>query len=485
MVPENRSLADYCATRHPGLDLHCFVPDPPTTKGEGRELRRLAAQYGWRTVIVVTFRPHISRARFILEQCFDGDLVMVGESDTRLCSQVGVCIRLRERCARRCSPVVEQTTPPRSLPSVRGAGRADDAPGSRAGLGVSAVVQRHPARSRRTRRKRRLVDAPHRRHGPPRTRTIRFAYLSGAGPPPCASSSAARCTSPPQLAPSMQIGSARDSSSSMGSQPSSPRNPSAAIAGINRQVTIGHDARSTLTAVCTQTSGSMCDARWPRSLRPRGTYRRRRVLRMCGTRSIDPRRAPLPGREFIAKPPKRRAISCTRKYLVWRRARIRECHRVTVAGCRRTGAMENLGRVDECGTQAWPGDAKPPFCRGYTVHRDIRNETGRVVQRACRHGAPRRIDVFERSTAIIHVAEIDNQFQHAAVLDIHVPLPSVTGDAVGPFQLHAQRRDKAPAGQYSFPPNLDSHLSQTPLEQHRLGSQVVRRLSCRAVWPTC
>ena len=37
----------------------------------------MAAQYGWRTVIVVTFRPHISRARFILEHCFDGELVMV------------------------------------------------------------------------------------------------------------------------------------------------------------------------------------------------------------------------------------------------------------------------------------------------------------------------------------------------------------------------------------------------------------------------
>ena len=77
MAPDDPWLTDYCATPHPGLDLHCFVPDPPTTKGEGRELRRLAAQYSWRTVIVVTFRPHISRARFILEQCFDGDLVMV------------------------------------------------------------------------------------------------------------------------------------------------------------------------------------------------------------------------------------------------------------------------------------------------------------------------------------------------------------------------------------------------------------------------
>ena len=70
-------LTRYCATPHPGVDLRCFVPEPPTTKGEGRELRRLASQFGWRTVIVVTFRPQISRARFILERCFDGDLVMV------------------------------------------------------------------------------------------------------------------------------------------------------------------------------------------------------------------------------------------------------------------------------------------------------------------------------------------------------------------------------------------------------------------------
>ena len=57
--------------------MDCITADPPTTKGEGRELRRLAEKYNWRTVIVVTFRPHISRARFILKSCFGGDLVMV------------------------------------------------------------------------------------------------------------------------------------------------------------------------------------------------------------------------------------------------------------------------------------------------------------------------------------------------------------------------------------------------------------------------
>src|SRR5882762_9184025 len=70
-------FTQFCAKHHPGFNLHGFVPATPTTKDEARGVRGLAAQYGWRTIIVVTFRPHISRARYILEQCFDGDLVMV------------------------------------------------------------------------------------------------------------------------------------------------------------------------------------------------------------------------------------------------------------------------------------------------------------------------------------------------------------------------------------------------------------------------
>ncbi len=50
-----------CGAAIEGPRVLCFDPDPGTTKGEGRELRRLAAQYGWHTVIVVTFRPPTSR----------------------------------------------------------------------------------------------------------------------------------------------------------------------------------------------------------------------------------------------------------------------------------------------------------------------------------------------------------------------------------------------------------------------------------------
>jgi uncharacterized SAM-binding protein YcdF (DUF218 family) len=70
------TLTEYCAAPHAEFTVLCIDPDPVTTKGEGRQLRRLASERGWHTVIVVTFRPHISRARFILSRCFDGELVM-------------------------------------------------------------------------------------------------------------------------------------------------------------------------------------------------------------------------------------------------------------------------------------------------------------------------------------------------------------------------------------------------------------------------
>ncbi|MFH5207427.1 YdcF family protein [Antrihabitans spumae] len=57
--------------------VSCFEPDPATTRGEGREIRRLAAEQGWTRVIVMTFTPHISRSRYIVGKCFDGELLMV------------------------------------------------------------------------------------------------------------------------------------------------------------------------------------------------------------------------------------------------------------------------------------------------------------------------------------------------------------------------------------------------------------------------
>ncbi|WP_306364757.1 YdcF family protein [Nocardia sp. CC227C] len=57
--------------------VECFDPEPRTTRGEGRYLAERARAEGWRRVIVVTFTPHISRTRYILGKCWDGELLVV------------------------------------------------------------------------------------------------------------------------------------------------------------------------------------------------------------------------------------------------------------------------------------------------------------------------------------------------------------------------------------------------------------------------
>ncbi|MEV6319728.1 YdcF family protein [Nocardia sp. NPDC051787] len=59
------------------FEVLCFDPAPRTTRGEGRELARLARTHNWRRVIVVTFTPHISRSRYILHKCWDGELLFI------------------------------------------------------------------------------------------------------------------------------------------------------------------------------------------------------------------------------------------------------------------------------------------------------------------------------------------------------------------------------------------------------------------------
>lgn len=72
---ENSVLVNRICHGGYSFEVTCFDPAPRTTRGEGRELARLARAGNWHRVIVVTFTPHISRARFILEKCWDGELL--------------------------------------------------------------------------------------------------------------------------------------------------------------------------------------------------------------------------------------------------------------------------------------------------------------------------------------------------------------------------------------------------------------------------
>ena len=66
-----------CTSPPAGVDVVCFVPDPSTTRGEARELRKLAGERGWTRVAVVTSPYHVSRSRMIVDRCFAGTTLML------------------------------------------------------------------------------------------------------------------------------------------------------------------------------------------------------------------------------------------------------------------------------------------------------------------------------------------------------------------------------------------------------------------------
>jgi uncharacterized SAM-binding protein YcdF (DUF218 family) len=75
--PDDAELNRLCTSPPPGYRITCFVPDPDSTRGEARAIRKLARERGWNDVIVVTPTFHISRARLILRRCYSGRLRMV------------------------------------------------------------------------------------------------------------------------------------------------------------------------------------------------------------------------------------------------------------------------------------------------------------------------------------------------------------------------------------------------------------------------
>lgn len=59
---------------HPEFTVYCRRPEPFTTQGEARELAAMAAEHGWTSATVITFTPHVTRTRVLMERCFTGTL---------------------------------------------------------------------------------------------------------------------------------------------------------------------------------------------------------------------------------------------------------------------------------------------------------------------------------------------------------------------------------------------------------------------------
>ncbi len=68
-----------CPPMTPGVELICFDPDPGNTRGEAEFIGRLAKEYHWSSVVLVTTRAQDTRARVLTQRCYGGRIyVMTG-----------------------------------------------------------------------------------------------------------------------------------------------------------------------------------------------------------------------------------------------------------------------------------------------------------------------------------------------------------------------------------------------------------------------
>lgn len=63
-----------CPKAISGVKLICFDPDPGDTRGEAEFAGRLAKQYHWKSIVLVTTRGQGTRARMLVKRCFAGSV---------------------------------------------------------------------------------------------------------------------------------------------------------------------------------------------------------------------------------------------------------------------------------------------------------------------------------------------------------------------------------------------------------------------------
>src|SRR5919112_1927459 len=69
--------ANLLCTGHTRFEVVCFRPEPYSTRGEAEDVAKLAARRRWRSIVVVTSRYHVTRARMLFRRCFGGDVATV------------------------------------------------------------------------------------------------------------------------------------------------------------------------------------------------------------------------------------------------------------------------------------------------------------------------------------------------------------------------------------------------------------------------
>jgi uncharacterized SAM-binding protein YcdF (DUF218 family) len=64
-----------CAGRSSPVQVVCFHPEPYSTHGEAEAFAKLAAKRGWKSVVVISSRYHLVRARMLFKRCYDGTVL--------------------------------------------------------------------------------------------------------------------------------------------------------------------------------------------------------------------------------------------------------------------------------------------------------------------------------------------------------------------------------------------------------------------------
>ncbi|MDQ3896136.1 MAG: YdcF family protein [Actinomycetota bacterium] len=75
--PDIAAAVDLCRLPQP-YEVVCLRPSPDDTRTEAQATARLARDRGWGSVVLVTSKFHIARARLHLRRCFDGSVSTFG-----------------------------------------------------------------------------------------------------------------------------------------------------------------------------------------------------------------------------------------------------------------------------------------------------------------------------------------------------------------------------------------------------------------------
>lgn len=66
-----------CPPAITGVKLICFDANPGNTRGEAEFASHLTKQYHWNSVVLVTTRAQDTRARIMMNRCYDGSIYVV------------------------------------------------------------------------------------------------------------------------------------------------------------------------------------------------------------------------------------------------------------------------------------------------------------------------------------------------------------------------------------------------------------------------